>query len=112
MDSEGVPRATMEAFRMVLSMDDATPVWNLVPALGFSSVQVGSSGSSYVLGMNAALQNAGASWIHSRNLSDGGTQVSTQRMKVVSDLMALRSTTPWTAASRRLKAPSMKAPSP
>ena len=80
-----MPRATMEAFRMVLSMDDATPVWNLVPALGFTSVQ---AGSSYVLGMNAALQNAGASWIHSRNLSDGGTQVSTQRMKVVSDLMA------------------------
>ena len=85
VDSEGVPRATMEAFRMVLSMDDATPLWNVVSALGFSSVQ---AGSSYVLGMNAALQNAGASWIHSRNLSDGGTQVSTQRMKVVSDLMA------------------------
>ena len=75
---------------MVLSMDDATPVWNMVPELGFSSVQAGSSGSSgssYVLGMNAALQNAGASWIHSRNLSDGGTQVSTQRMKVVSDIL-------------------------
>lgn len=80
VDSEGVPRATMEAFRMVLSMDDATPVWNMVPALGFSTVDG-------KLGMNAALQNAGASWIHSRNLSDGGTQVSTQRMKVVSDLM-------------------------
>ena len=42
----------------------------------------------YVLGMSVALDNSGASWIHSRNKSDGSTQVSTQRMKVVSDILA------------------------
>lgn len=31
---------------------------------------------------------AGASWCHSRNKADGGTQVSTQRLVVVSDILA------------------------
>lgn len=86
VDSEGVPRASMDPYRMVMSTTDQTKLWNVVSALGFSSVSDG--GSGYVLGMSLALSNAGGSWIHSRNDGDGGKQVSTQRMKVVSDILA------------------------
>ena len=86
VDSEGVPRASMDPYRMVMSTSDQTKLWNVVSALGFSSVSDG--GSGYVLGMGIALSNAGGSWIHSRNDGDGEKQVSTQRMKVVSDILA------------------------
>ena len=80
-DSEGVPRATMSSQKVVLDLSDQNKLWTVVTAQGFSSV------NGY-LGMNAALQNAGASWCHSRNKADGGTQVSTQRLVVVSDILA------------------------
>lgn len=86
VDSEGVPRASMDPYRMVMSTTDQTKLWNVVSALGFSSVAA--AGTGYVLGMGIALSNAGGSWIHSRNDGDGGKQVSTQRMKVVSDILA------------------------
>lgn len=86
VDSEGVPRASMDPYRMVMSTTDQTKLWNVVSALGFSSVA--SAGTGYVLGMGIALSNAGGSWIHSRNDGDGEKQVSTQRMKVVSDILA------------------------
>ena len=79
-DSEGVPRATMQAEKVVLDLTDQTKLWEVVSARGFSSV------NGY-LGMNAALSNAGAAWVHSRNKSDGTTQVSTQRLTVVSDIL-------------------------
>lgn len=89
VDSEGVPRASMDPYRMVMSTTDQTKLWNVVSALGFSSVSGPSTGSgTYVLGMGIALSNAGGSWIHSRNDGDGEKQVSTQRMKVVSDILA------------------------
>ena len=87
VDSEGVPRASMDPYRMVMSTSDQTKLWTVVSALGFTSVNSAQAGS-YVLGMSIALQNAGASWIHSRNDGDGEKQVSTQRMKVVSDILA------------------------
>ena len=74
VDSEGVPRASMDPYRMVMSTTDQTKLWNVVSALGFSSVAA--AGTGYVLGMGIALSNAGGSWIHSRN--DGEKQVSTQ----------------------------------
>lgn len=86
VDSEGVPRASMDPYRMVMSTTDQTRLWNVVSALGFSSVAA--AGTGYVLGMGIALSNAGGSWIHSRNDGDGEKQVSTQRMKVVSDILA------------------------
>ena len=86
VDSEGVPRASMDPYRMVMSTTDQTKLWNVVSALGFSSVAA--AGTGYVLGMGIALSNAGGSWIHSRNDGDGEKQVSTQRMKVVSDILA------------------------
>lgn len=86
VDSEGVPRASVDPYRMVMSTTDQTKLWNVVSALGFSSVAA--AGTGYVLGMGIALSNAGGSWIHSRNDGDGEKQVSTQRMKVVSDILA------------------------
>lgn len=86
VDSEGVPRASMDPYRMVMNTTDQTKLWNVVSALGFSSVAA--AGTGYVLGMGIALSNAGGSWIHSRNDGDGEKQVSTQRMKVVSDILA------------------------
>ena len=88
MDSEGVPRVTMESWKLVLDSGDDTILYAVVDARGFASVsgdmfQV----SGFVLGMSVALENSGASWIHSRQKSDGSTQVSTQRMKVVSDIL-------------------------
>ena len=81
VDTEGVPRATMDPYRVVLSLQDNTKLWTLVTALGFSTV-------NGCLGMGTALSNAGASWIHSRNAGDGEKSVSTQRMFVVSDILA------------------------
>lgn len=87
-DSEGVPRVTMESWKVILDTGDDTILYSIVNPIGFASVsgdmfQV----SGYVLGMSVALENSGASWIHSRQKSDGSTQVSTQRMKVVSDIL-------------------------
>lgn len=79
-DSEGVPRVTMSSEKVVLDLGDQTKLWDVVSARGFSSV------GGY-LGMNAALSNAGGAWVHSRNKADGSTQVSTQRLKVVSDIL-------------------------
>ena len=81
VDSEGVPRAEMESWRMVLSTTDDTPLWDITGSLGFSSV------NGY-LGMSEALSEAGASWIRSREKSDGSTVVSTQRLVVVSSVLA------------------------
>lgn len=90
VDSEGVPRASMDPYRMVMSTSDQTKLWNVVSALGFSSLPLTADGlqGQYVLGMSIALSNAGASWIHSRKDGDGEKHVSTQRMKVVSDILA------------------------
>lgn len=81
VDSEGVPRATLKAQRMVMSLTSQTKLWSLVSALGFSSV------NGY-LGMNTALSETGASWIHSRDRQGDTTQVSNQRLMVVSTLLA------------------------
>ncbi len=52
---------------------------------GFSTIQV--SGSNY-LGMSGALSNQGAAWAHSREKQSGSIKVSSQKLKVVSDILA------------------------
>lgn len=84
-DTEDVPRVTMNSWKVVLKKEDSALLWSVVDARGFASVSDGQDG--YVLGMTVTLNNSGASWIHSRNNSDGTTKVSTQRMKVVSDIL-------------------------
>ena len=74
-----VPRAEMDSWKVVLDLDDNTPLLNVVSALGFTSVA--SAGAGSVLGMNLALENAGAAWVHTRDKGDGsnirvGTSVS------------------------------------
>ena len=88
-DSEGVPRVTMDSWKVIMDTGDDTLLWSVVNPIGFASVSpsTGSGQGVYVLGMSVALENSGASWIHSRQKSDGSTQVSTQRMKVVSDIL-------------------------
>ena len=86
----GVPRAVLDSWKVVLDSEDTTPLYNVVSSLGFMSVQ---SGSTHVLGMTEELQNAGAAWVHSRDDGNGNLKVGTQRLVVVSDVLAEYQTT-------------------
>lgn len=81
VDWEGVPRASMDPYRVLINLQDSSKLWNQVSAIGFSSVDGH-------LGMSAALHNAGALWIHSRNDGYGEKQLSSQRMFVVNDILS------------------------
>lgn len=80
----GTPRAKIKGFKVKLDTEDETPLWTVVSALGFSSVQ---SGNGYVLGMNAAITDGACAWIHSREDEAGELRVSTQRMVVDSSVL-------------------------
>ena len=69
-DSDGMPRATMTASKVVLDTTNETA----------------SDGSGYVLGMNHALKNEGAAWVHSREIGSS-LKVSSQRLLVVNDIL-------------------------
>ena len=93
----GVPRAVLDSWKVVLDSEDTTPLYNVVSSLGFMSVQ---SGSTHVLGMTEELQNAGAAWVHSRDDGNGNLKVGTQRLVVVSDILASYQTTAaWKASA-------------
>ena len=70
-----IPRATLTPNKVVMDLIDETPLWNVVDASGFSSVQ-GTDG--YFLGMNAVLLAGAAAWVHSREAGQGQLKVSTQ----------------------------------
>lgn len=76
----GYPRATLESYKMKLDTANPTPLWNVVSALGFSSVD------GY-LGMSQALTNGAAVWVHSRVAFDGRLLVSTQKFFVVNPIL-------------------------
>ena len=80
VDSQGMPRATMVAKKVILSVDDETPLWGSVGSEGFTTVDG-------KLGMGVALENAGAAWVHSRDKVNGDTLVSTQKLVVVSEIL-------------------------
>ena len=80
VDAQGMPRATMVAKKVILSVDDETPLWGSVGSEGFTTVDG-------KLGMGVALENAGAAWVHSRDKVNGDTLVSTQKLAVVSDIL-------------------------
>jgi hypothetical protein len=80
VDAQGMPRATMTARKVILSVDDETELWDSVGAEGFTTV-------SGKLGMSVALENAGAAWVHSRDKVSGDTLVSTQKLVVVSEIL-------------------------
>ena len=80
VDAQGMPRATMTARKVILSVDDETELWDSVGAEGFTCV-------GGKLGMSVALENAGAAWVHSRDKVSGDTLVSTQKLVVVSEIL-------------------------
>ena len=80
VDAQGMPRATMVAKKVILSVDDETPLWGSVGSEGFTTVDG-------KLGMGVALENAGAAWVHSRDKVNGDTLVSTQKLAVVSEIL-------------------------
>ena len=85
----GVPRAKITGYKVVLDTQDGTALWNMVSALGFSSVQ-GSEGmvNGYCLGMNSVITNGAAAWVHSREDASGNLTVSTQFLYVDSTILA------------------------
>lgn len=93
----GVPRAVLDSWKVVLDSEDTTLLYSVVNSLGFMSVQ---SGSTHVLGMTEELQNAGAAWVHSRDDGNGNLKVGTQRLVVVSDILAeYQTTAAWKASA-------------
>lgn len=81
----GVPRAKITGFKMLLDTQDATPLWNVVSGLGFTSVAVG---GGQVLGMNSVITDGAAAWVHSREDASGNLTVSTQFLYVDSTILA------------------------
>ena len=91
VDSAGTPRASLTAEKVVLDTTDETALYSVVSARGFTSVAA-AGGSGFVLGMSEALVNAGGVWVHSREKDSGSIRVSSQQMKVVSDVLGLYQT--------------------
>ena len=79
--SDNLPRATMRSQKVILSLDNQAKLWDVVSSDGFSTVD------GY-LATGVVLNNSGAAWVHSRNQTNGATKVSTQRLVVVSDVLA------------------------
>lgn len=79
-----VPRATMEAWKVVLDLADEAPLLSKVSATGFGNV-------NGFLGMGGGhvLHNEGAAWVHSREKDSGGgaIKIGSQRLVVVSDIL-------------------------
>ena len=90
VDSAGTPRASVSAEKVVLDTTDETVLYDVVSARGFTSVQGADGGQ--VLGMSEALVNGGGVWVHSREKDSGSIQVSSQQMKVVSEVLGLYQT--------------------
>lgn len=76
----GVPRAKITGYKVVLDSTDTMPLWDLVTALGFSTV-------GGKLGMSQAITDGAAAWIHSRE-NGSGLKVSTQFLYVDSSVLA------------------------
>ena len=97
----GIPRARIYGFKVMLNPGDSTPLYEVVSAVGFSSVPAG-SGSGYVLGMSVAIADGAAVWVHSREDSASGSsglRVSTQFLYVDSTVLAQYQSSSAMAAS-------------
>ena len=86
----GIPRARIYGYKVMLNPGDSTPLLEVVNGVGFTSVaSAGDSGQGgYVLGMDRAIEDGAAVWIHSREDDTGGLKVSTQFMYVDSSVLA------------------------
>ena len=82
----GIPRARIYGYKVMLNPGDSTPLLEVVNGVGFTSVA--SAGSGFVLGMDRAIEDGAAVWIHSREDGTGGLKVSTQFMYVDNSVLA------------------------
>ena len=78
----GIPRARIYGYKVMLNPGDSTPLLEVVNGVGFTSVASAGSSAGYVLGMDRAIEDGAAVWIHSREDGTGGLKVSTQFMYV------------------------------
>lgn len=86
----GIPRARIYGYKVMLNPGDSTPLLEVVNGVGFSSVapSTGSGQVGYVLGMDRAIVDGAAVWVHSREDGSGGLKVSTQFLYVDSSVLA------------------------
>ena len=77
----GIPRARIYGYKVMLNPGDSTPLLEVVSSVGFSSVDG-------KLGMDRAIVDGAAVWIHSREDGSGVLKVSTQFMYVDSSVLA------------------------
>lgn len=77
----GTPRAKITGYKMKLDVTDDTPLWDVVSALGFSTV------GGY-LGMSQVITDGAAAWIHSREEEEGNLRIGTQSLYVDSSILA------------------------
>ena len=77
----GTPRAKITGYKMKLDITDDTPLWDVVSALGFSTV------GGY-LGMSQVITDGAAAWIHSREDEEGNLRIGTQSLYVDSSILA------------------------
>ncbi len=82
----GIPRARIYGYKVMLNPGDSTPLYEVVSAIGFTTVQ--GAGGSNCLGMSGAITDGAAVWIHSREDGTGGLKVSTQFLYVDSTVLA------------------------
>ena len=74
------PRAKINGYKLVLDTTDTTPLWEVVAALGFSTV-------NGKLGMSQTITDGAAAWVHSRE-DETTLKVSTQFLYVDSTVLA------------------------
>lgn len=86
----GVPRAKISGWKIRLDATDQQKLWDVVDALGFSSLPLTADGlpGQYALGMSTVISDGAAAWIHSREDETGQLRLSTQYMYVDSTVLA------------------------
>lgn len=77
----GIPRARIYGYKVMLNPGDSTPLLEVVGGVGFSNVDG-------MLGMDRAIVDGAAVWVHSREDGSGGLKVSTQFLYVDSSVLA------------------------
>ena len=76
-----IPRARIYGYKVMLNPGDSTLLYEVVSAIGFTSVDG-------KLGMDRAIVDGAAVWVHSREEGTSGLKVSTQFMYVDSSVLA------------------------
>lgn len=85
----GIPRARIFGFKVVLDTEDESLLWDVAGSIGFQTVNGGAGqGNMGFLGMDRAITEGAAAWIHTRESENGGEiKVSTQNLFVDSSVL-------------------------